>query len=87
MMPMMPMMPPMTMEPAAPSTAYGASVPGMGYGAPSGPPPPVTMSSYEPSWEPSPGGPYKRAWEPQQVVYSAYANSPPPAPQAPVTSS
>lgn len=69
----------MMMEPAppAPGMAYGPpNPPAQAYGAPSAPPPPVTMSSYEPSWEPSPGGPYKRVWEPQQVVYSAYLNPP-----------
>lgn len=67
------MMPSMMVEP----TAYGAPAapPMTGYGAPAGPAPPVTMSSYEPSWEPSAGGPYKRNWEPQQVVYSAYQPS------------
>ncbi|XP_046670962.1 uncharacterized protein LOC124360970 [Homalodisca vitripennis] len=65
---MMPMMPPMTMEPAAPP-AYGPP-------APAAPAPPVTMSSYEPSWEPA-GGPYQRNWDTHQVVYSAYANTNP----------
>ncbi|XP_054257900.1 uncharacterized protein LOC128982872 isoform X2 [Macrosteles quadrilineatus] len=69
------MMPSMMMEP----TPYGPPAPPAppmtGYGAPAAPAPPVTMSSYEPSWEPSPGGPYKRTWEPQQVVYNAYQPS------------
>lgn len=37
--------------------------------------PTTTPSSYDPSsWEPSPGGPYARIWEPsaQNLAYSAY---------------
>lgn len=62
MMPMS-MMPMMAMEPAP---AYGAPAPTM-----------APMSSYDPAWEPSNGGPYSRVWtngqdSAQSQAYSAY---------------
>lgn len=61
MMPMTMMIPPM--EPPTPSP----------YGAPAAPAPPSTMSSYEPSWEPSAGGPYARIGDAHPLAYNAYA--------------